>query len=99
MYINEKFEAVERGVKAKTYDNRQLSDDDKDSNEQDSGDHDAVVQKIRSDENDIDSDDDDGQFYDGDAREKEGEEENICNFYRPQDLVEFSENGRDEPVL
>jgi hypothetical protein len=56
--------------------NRQLSDD-RNSNGQDSGDDDVVVQEIGSDEDDIDSDDDEGQIYEGDAGKKE--EENISN--------------------
>ncbi|CAB4004333.1 Uncharacterized protein K02A2.6 [Paramuricea clavata] len=69
-------------------DNRQLSEVDRDSNNQDSGDDDVVVQEIGSDEDDIDSDDDEGQIYEGDAGEEEEEEENISN------LLQTTRSGR-----
>ena len=58
-----------------------------------------TMQESRSDEDDIDSVDDDRQIYEGDAGEEEGEEENISNLCKPQDLVEFARHGRDKPVL
>ena len=57
-------------------DNRQLADDGRDNNDQDSGAHDVLMY----DEDDIDSDDDDAKIDEGDAGEEEGEEVNISNF-------------------
>ncbi|CAB3980511.1 Hypothetical predicted protein [Paramuricea clavata] len=48
----------------------------------------AIYREIGSDEDDIDSDDDEGQIYEGDAGEEEEEEENIS------DLLQTIRSGR-----